>query len=235
MSTLVFVRHGQASLFSDDYDNLSDVGEQQSQELGSYFERRNVQFDELYVGPRRRHRQTANQAQQQCGTLPTADEIPEFDEHHVDQLVSNHLDELCEQFPHLVELRTSFRNAETPLDRQRAFARLFESVSILWVNGTCPLYGIESWQEFKGRVSEGIDRIIQQDGSNRRVMVSTSAGTIVAAVHRALQCPDEVALGLGWRIWNSSVTAFAFSGDRFTLDRFNTMAHLDDSSLWTYR
>jgi broad specificity phosphatase PhoE len=235
MSTLVFVRHGQASLFADDYDNLSAVGKRQSQELGSFLNRRRVPFDELYVGPRRRHRQTVIRAQERCSTLPAAEEIPEFDEHHVDQLVSNHLDALCEQFPHLVELRVRLREAAAPIDRQRAFARLFEAVSILWVNGTCPLFGIESWQEFKERVSVGIDRIIRQTGSNRRVMVSTSAGTIVAAVHRALQCPDEVALGLGWRIWNCSVTGFAFSGDRFTLDRFNTMSHLEDPSLWTYR
>jgi broad specificity phosphatase PhoE len=235
MSTLVFIRHGQASLFSDDYDNLSEIGRKQSKEFGNYLGRRAMKFDELYVGPRRRHRQTADQADRQCGNLPAAEEIAEFDEHHVDQLVTHHLDELCEQFPHLVKLREHLRKADDPADRQRAFARLFESVSLLWVTDACPLFGIESWAMFRRRVSTGIDRILNRSGNSRRVMVSTSAGTIVAAVHRALRCPDEIALGLGWRIWNCSVTGFAFSGDRFTLDRFNTMSHLEDSSLWTYR
>ena len=235
MSTIVFVRHGQASLFSDDYDQLSELGQQQSRELGRYLSRKDVIFDELYVGPRKRHRDTAALAHELCGNLTVAEEIPEFDEHHVDQLVSNHLDELGKEFPYLNDLRDTFHSAETPIVRQRAFARLFESVSVLWVNDACPLFGIESWSAFKERVNTGIERITNRSGSSRAVLVATSAGTIIAAMHKALQCPDEVALGLGWRVWNCSLTAFAFTDSRFTLDRFNTMSHLEDPALWTYR
>lgn len=235
MSTIVFVRHGQASLFSDDYDQLSESGVKQSRDLGSYLKRRQITFDELYVGPRKRHLDTALLASEEAGDLPEAVGMPEFDEHHVDQLVTNHLDELSEEFPHLEDLRCSFHAAETPIQRQRAFARLFESVSLLWVNDACPLFGIESWAAFNKRVNSGIDQITARGGGSRRVLVATSAGTIVAAMHRALRCPDEVSLGLGWRIWNCSITAFAFTNDRFTLDRFNTMSHIEDPSLWTYR
>lgn len=235
MSTLVFVRHGQASLFADDYDQLSEAGELQSRELGRYLERTNFVFDEVYAGPRKRHRDTAAMAHEVSGRLPLPATVPEFDEHHVDQLLSRHLDELGQQFPYLAQLRNSFHVAETSTERQRAFARLFESVSILWVNGSCPLFGIESWAAFQQRVSIGIDGILSRSGSGRKVLVVTSAGTIVAAIQRALQCPDEIALGLGWRVWNCSLTAFAFTEDRFTLDRFNSMSHLEDSNLWTYR
>ena len=235
MSTLVFVRHGQASLFSDDYDQLSETGEQQAQELGRYFERKRVGFDELYIGPRQRHRETVALANRCCRSLPAPEEMREFDEHHVDQLVSRHLGELSRHFPYLRDLRDSFQNAHTAIDRRRAFARLFMSVSILWVNDACPLFGVESWAEFKQRVSTGIDRVLSRGGSHRRVMVATSAGTIVAALHRALRCPDEIALGLGWRVWNCSLTAFEFTEDLFTLDQFNIMSHLEDRKLWTYR
>ncbi len=235
MSTIVFLRHGQASLFSDDYDQLSDLGQQQSRELGHYFSRTKRVFDELYVGPRKRHRDTAALAHELCGNLSEAEEIPEFDEHQVDQLVSNHLDDLGKEFPYLNDLRDTFHSAKTQIDRQRAFARLFESVSVLWVTDSCPLFGIESWTAFKERVNTGIRRITNRRGRSRTVLVVTSAGTIIAAMHKALQCPDEVALGLGWRIWNCSLTAFAFTDSRFTLDRFNTMSHLEDPALWTYR
>lgn len=235
MSTLVFVRHGQASLFSDNYDQLSDLGRQQSQHLGRYLQRRRLKFDEVYIGPRQRHLDTAMLAGEAAGRLPDPVEIPEFDEHHVDQLLSGHLDELCEQFPHLTALRDAFHAAESGSDQRRAFAKLFEAIAVLWVTDACPLFGIESWASFRDRVSAGIDRIISQDGSSRRVLVSTSAGTIMAAMHRALCCPEEVALGLGWRIWNCSVTAFAFSGHRFSLENFNSMSHLEDRALWTYR
>ncbi|MCH2203503.1 MAG: histidine phosphatase family protein [Fuerstiella sp.] len=235
MSTLVFVRHAQASLFSDDYDQLSRLGEQQSRELGLYFKYQHAKFDELYIGPRKRHRQTVTEAGQVCGSFPEFVAFPEFDEHHVDQLVTRHLDALSEEIPHLRELRNRFHRSESSLERQRAFARLFEAVAVLWIRGTCPLFGVESWNQFRERVCVGIDHIVRRSGKGRRVLVATSAGTIVAALQRALHCPNETALGLGWRIWNCSMTAFAFTEGRFTLDRFNTMAHLKDTELWTYR
>ncbi len=235
MSTIVFVRHGQASLFAEDYDNLSEAGHLQAKELGRYIHRYGLSFDELYIGPRRRHAQTVQALREQAPHLPDAAVISEFDEHHVDHLVSSHLDALCERFPELTARRNAFHAAAGMRDRQRAFARLFEAVADLWVTGTCPLFGVESWSDFCQRVNSGIDRILSQKGRGRRVLVSASAGTIVAALHRALDCPETVALGLGWRIWNCSLTQFAFSGKRFTLDTFNSMAHLEDRSLWTYR
>jgi len=42
-------------------------------------------------------------------------------------------------------------------------------------------------------------------------------------------------LELHWRLRNGSLTEFAFTRDRFTLDSFNTVPHLDDPALWSYR
>ena len=58
MSHLVLVRHGQASMFADDYDHLSLAGEAQSRCLGHYWLRHDVTFDAVYVGPRRRQQGT---------------------------------------------------------------------------------------------------------------------------------------------------------------------------------
>jgi len=236
MSTLVFVRHGQASLFQADYDQLSDPGQEQSRELGRYLSAKDLRFDEVYIGPRRRHRQTADLAAEHAGGLSIPfEEVPEFDEHHVDQLVSHHLDDIVAAFPHVGDHRAAFHAVTDDTQKPPAFARLFEAVSDLWVSGEAPSFGVETWMEFRGRVNRGIDRIVSRPGSGRTVVVFASAGTIVAALHRALQCPDRVALELGWRIWNCSVTSFAFSGQRFTLDRFNSMSHLEAPEHWTYR
>ena len=62
----------------------------------------------------------------------------------------------------------------------------------------------------------------------------TSVGPIAVSVQRALRCADDVALELGWRLWNGSLTEFVFSADRFTLDVFNALPHLARSD-WTYR
>ena len=50
MSTLAMVRHGQASFLSDNYDQLSAVGREQSALLGSYFAALGEPIDRIYTG-----------------------------------------------------------------------------------------------------------------------------------------------------------------------------------------
>jgi broad specificity phosphatase PhoE len=238
MSHICFVRHAQASLFEADYDQLSERGEIQARMLGEYIARQGLQFDEVFVGPRRRHAHTAQLVVATAeGRLPEAVSISELDEHQVDRLATVHVDEIGRQFPDVAAFHSAFQSANGLEDRQRAFARLFEGVARLWMGNRCPTNGVEPWSEFRHRVDEAIGRILAggQGGRGRRVLVVTSAGPLVVALKRALGCPDETALGLGWRIWNCSLTEFVFSGNRFTLDRFNALPHLDDRSMWTYR
>ena len=45
MGTIYLVRHGQASFGADDYDQLSALGTQQAQQLGRYWQERQMRFD----------------------------------------------------------------------------------------------------------------------------------------------------------------------------------------------
>ena len=236
MSTLLVVRHAQASLFADDYDKLSEQGYRQSELLREFVDQQQIHFAKVFIGPRLRHRQTAETAlprltENQSSLI----EIPELDEHHVDQLVSQHAAEIGKRFPRVADAHARFRSAESDQQRRRGFAILFEEVANLWVAGQCPLYGIESWQDFCLRVNSGIDTIVSSTGKGQDAIVFTSAGTIAATLLRALKCPDAVALGLGWRLWNCSITRYAFSANRFSLDQFNTLPHMPDQADWTYR
>jgi broad specificity phosphatase PhoE len=236
MSSLHIVRHAQASLFADDYDQLSEHGFRQSSLLGEYFNDQKLQFDQVFIGPRLRHRQTAETAMPKLKSDPTAVvQIDELDEHQVDRLVARHSRELGELFPRVAEYHAAFRAAESDQDRRRTFAILFEEVANLWVNGECPLFGVESWVDFCARVNDGIDRMIAMTGRGKKAIAFTSAGTVAATLHRALRCPDAVALGLGWRVWNCSLTEYAFSENRFSLDQFNAVPHMSDRADWTYR
>ena len=58
MGQLVLVRHAQASFFGASYDELSALGREQAAALGEHWARHGVAYDRVYVGPRRRHRQT---------------------------------------------------------------------------------------------------------------------------------------------------------------------------------
>lgn len=236
MSSLLFVRHAQASLFADDYDQLSEHGFRQSELLGAYFDAQKLQFANVFVGPRLRQRQTAETSIPALKDNPDAViEIPELDEHNVDQLVSQYSAELGKLFPRVADHHASLRVAESDRDRRRAFAILFEEVANLWVAGECPSFGVESWVEFCARVNAGIDKMMSLTGKGQNAIAFTSAGTVAASLHRALQCPDKVALALGWRVWNCSLTGYAFSRDRFSLDHFNAIPHLPNRTDWTYR
>ncbi len=59
MSHIILVRHGQASLLEQNYDQLCANGETQSRLLGEYWARRGVAFSNVYSGPRMRQRETA--------------------------------------------------------------------------------------------------------------------------------------------------------------------------------
>ena len=59
MSEVYFVRHGQASFGSDNYDQLSPKGHQQARMLGEYFATQQLQFDHILTGDMVRHRETA--------------------------------------------------------------------------------------------------------------------------------------------------------------------------------
>ena len=240
MSNIVFVRHAQASFFSEDYDKLSKHGERQAAQLGKFWKAQDKQLHEVYVGPCLRHRQTAEIALAASGcSVANLVELPEFDEHQVDQLVIQHQQTLAQEFPELASLVSTHKNATQRSDQARSFQCLFEAVSGLWIAGKAARPGVETWLEFQERVNRGITEVLngkqvaQRNG--RQVAVFSSVGPISIAFQRATQCSDELAVSTGWRLRNCSLTQAMFSTSRFTLDTFNTLAHLPDQSDWTYR
>ena len=234
MSRLVFVRHAQASLFSADYDMLSERGHSQAKQLADFWTDQGLTVDALYTGPCRRHRETAEYVEAQCdrnGIAVTA--MPEFDENQVDRLITQHMDTVSAEFPHVAQLHREFRDADEDT-RQPAFSRMFLEVAGLWTSGRCVRPGVETAVEFRERVNAGVDQIVDRADPGQLIVVVTSVGPIAAVLQRALHCSDSITVDIGWRIRNCSVTEFVFGDSRFTLDCFNSLAHLDDRQDWTY-
>lgn len=236
MSRLILVRHGQASFLSDDYDKLSSLGVRQARRLGKHWHDQGLTCDAVFCGPRLRHRETAASIQDcfhRAGQQwPDAVVLPELDEHHVDQLVMKRRQQLASYSLGLRGLVAALDTAENDVDKHREFQRLFEAAALLWAAGES--FDVEPWVEFQTRVGRALDDIVGQPGRGRTVAVFTSVGPVTVAVQRALQCSDQIALQTGWRLWNCSTTEFAFSGERFTLDCFNSLSHLSRTE-WTYR
>ncbi len=239
MSTLALVRHGQASFFAENYDQLSPLGEQQARLLGQYWLERGVRFDTIFTGPRVRQIETAALAGEAFARAglpwPEPQSLPELDEHQVDRLIKSKIADITHEFPKVGPLYEAYQAAEDPYDRHRTFQLMFEQVVMLWVNEKIGADGVESWPEFQQRVQAGMRKLTAGEGSGRRIAAFTSVGAITVGLQYAIGCGERAAFDLGWRVRNCSVTEFVFSGDRVTLDGFNALAHLQDPELWTYR
>lgn len=238
MSVLTLVRHGQASLFADNYDELSALGREQARLLGEFWVRRLIDFDEVYCGPRARQRQTAEIVGSACTqagrSWPEPVELAELDEYDLGSLLHTLAPDLARQDAAFAELVENYRRDESGPDRERSFRKVFEALTLHWVTTPDSVAGVEGFPAFRDRVERGLRRVMGKPGSGRRVAVFTSGGVIGTSVRLALGAPDRMALEVNWRVRNCSLTEFVFTAGRFTLDSFNTLQHLEDSALWTY-
>jgi broad specificity phosphatase PhoE len=236
MSVLTLVRHGQASLFADNYDELSALGRQQARLLGEYWGRRRIDFDEVFCGPRARQRQTADIVGTACAQAgrpwPEPVVLAELDEYDLGGLLHTLAPDLSRQDPAFAELVACYRRDEAGPDRERSFRRVFEALTMHWA--TTPSAGVEGFPAFRDRVNRGLRRVTGTPGSGRRVAAFTSGGFIGTSVRLALAAPDRTALEVNWRVRNCSLTEFVFTTDRFTLDSFNALPHLEDPTHWTF-
>ncbi len=234
MGTLYLVRHGQASAFEENYDRLSPLGERQSRLLGEWWARRGPRLDRVFAGPRLRQQRTAELAAEASG-LPRPVTLPELDEMGIEPLFKEQLPELFTRHAHLQSLGDALLMADGDEGRAQSLARLFEAVLMLWVRGEVTGDGVESWLDFQRRIRKTLSAV--RDGARgQRIALFTSAGPVAAAMQLALGTDDPAALSLAFRVRNSSVSEFLFSGaERFSVVSFNETPHLDDAALVTVR
>src|SRR5213593_5091946 len=108
MSVLTLIRHGQASFFDANYDQLSEVGERQAQLLGEYWARRGLGFAQVYTGPRVRQQRSAELAVTACrkaGQMcPEPVLLEELDEYDLKGLLRVLMPQLCRQNPEFAQV-----------------------------------------------------------------------------------------------------------------------------------
>lgn len=239
MSTLFVVRHGQASFFEANYDQLSALGVEQSRLLGQYWVARGVQFDEIHSGPRQRQIDTAaaiGEVYRQAGMhWPQVQVAPEFDEYQAEAVLKQALPTLVEKDERVRDLYAAVERAADRADTLRQFQRMYEVVISSWARGELELTDIEPWADFCARVHRGFDQLMSSHASGRRVAVFTSGGPVGVSLQRALEIASQRALEMAWMVRNAAVSEYIFTRDRFTLSQFNSIAHLDEPRLLTYR
>ena len=212
MGTLYLVRHGQASLTATDYDQLSPLGQQQSEQLGRYWAARGLRPDAVITGTMRRHAQTwagiATGAQWTHDALPWPG-LNEYDSEAVIQAVHP------QPLP----------RPDTP-ERYRQHFRLLRDGLALWMAGTVSPRGMPSYTDFVQGVTAALHHV-RRHHVGQQVLVVSSGGPIATAIGHVLGLSPEGTIALNMHLRNSAVSELTFSSKRYNLLTFNTLPHLD--------
>jgi len=229
LSSLLLIRHGQASFGADDYDVLSARGAEQSRALGRHVA--STRIDAVYSGPRRRHLDTARHLREAAAdagcALPEPVVIPELDEFPAIEMLRLWLPKLAAEDAELAAAISS-GNAG------RAALVAFDKVTRAWATGALEVGELESFVAFAARVERGLDAIMSREGRGRQVLVVTSGGPISIAVKGCLALGEESTLKVALALANGSTTEIKWRGGETTLFGYNHIHYLP-RELVTYR
>jgi len=232
MSVIYLIRHGQASFGTDNYDQLSAVGREQSAILGSYFAGLNEPIDRIYTGTLERQRETAQLvAAALAPNSPPVTVEAAFDEYESESILHAFAASLT---PAQLEA-AGWPGLHT--DRRR-FQFFLERAARAWVDAQIVAQGMLPWRDFHGRIIGAVEQIMRTEGRGKTLLVSTSGGVIGTIVAHVLGLANHLGIELNWAVHNASITRLIYNADKMSLSMFNALPHLDQDGrrqLITYR
>src|SRR5262245_56470517 len=162
MATLLLVRHGQASYGEVDYDRLSVRGQSQAREVGQFLA--GARIDRLFVGPPRRHVDTAALAADGAGNLPLPPTLTPLAEYPAVELIQR-------LAPKIIAEDAKSASLATAPSRELA-NEAFHTILNRWARDEWDdVDGIERVTDFAARVQRGLDRIVRAVRSGARIAV----------------------------------------------------------------
>ena len=213
MALILFVRHAQASFGAANYDQLSDLGRQQSRWLGEHFAERGLRFHRVVTGSLVRQRDTALELLDAMG--------------HDAAGIETHagLDEYRGE-----ELYHCYTGGKDPRVQQRAdykgYWRTFRAAMEAWADDR--LEGMpESWAQFGARVRAGIDSAVRDAGRDDVVLVVSSGGAIGRAIGEIVGSPAKVAIEFNLQFRNTGFCELLAGAGGLRLLTFNSLPHLE--------
>jgi len=242
VSVIYLVRHGQAAFGQADYDSLSELGRRQGEELGGFWARSGVRLDALYVGPRRRHWQTAaamlDGARAAGGELPEGRPLPGLDEFPFQAILVAAAERMAAE---AAALRAELGGAD-PLRDRRSFDRLFQRAMTHWITGELAEAALpETFAGFLARAQAGLLTVMAEQGRGRTTAIVTSAGPMAAALQLGLGLLDPMVLKLCTVLANTALVELRYRGDEpggtspeISVISFNCTPHLGPELL-SYR
>lgn len=224
---LVLVRHGQASLGTDDYDRLSERGHRQASHLGRRLSDSIAKGARVWSGTLRRHRQTlAPLVGTRSGEVLRTGDLDEFSTQGLVRAALEQSARLDLSVPPRHQLAD-------PVTHLEALLSWFPSVMAAWQEDGLVDPETGSWTAFRERVLRPSDDWASALRSGRNVVVVSSAGviaTVVAALAgRDLAWQRDLAVSL----YNASVTELTLAGEGWRIGACNCIRHLEGADLRT--
>jgi broad specificity phosphatase PhoE len=234
---IYLIRHAQAGS-RDNYDRLSELGEQQAHLLGDYLAVQNVNFSAIVSGAMQRQRHTARTVSDRLvqRNLPAPqllidDQWNEFSlltvyQSYVPRLLEDEA-EFARDYAEMQEMLKRDPNAV-----RGAAGRCDAMVIRSWIEHRYDCAG-ETWQAFKSRILSRL-QALPEAGSHEAIAIFTSATPISIMTSHALELSDKQFLKLLGVIANTSITIMRKTYDELRLFSFNSTPHLNDRNR-TYR
>jgi broad specificity phosphatase PhoE len=229
MGSLLLIRHGQASFGAADYDQLSAVGEQQSQRLGAWLRHVGQAPDLIAMGSLRRHSQTARLCMEAAGMSAPRIELAGLDELDHEEVIARLRPDLATHHA----LGAELAHADDP---RRALQQLYAAAVERWTGGHFDGEYTRAWPSFHQGVLDSLETLAAHDA--RTIWAFTSGGPIAVVVNALLHAPREETFALGWPLVNTSMTRVAIGTKQNRLLSYNASPHLDgagDRHLITHR
>ncbi len=237
MSKLYLIRHAQASFLADDYDNLSEHGHNQSRVLGDYLVKKAITFNQVYVGPLNRQRQTyqrVKEAYEAHGLqIPDAIEIEELREYKGMDSMEIVRAQLCKHHPNFdqwfAEMDES-PNHKTKMKMVVSYLRMWATESLGFDLPT----GIQTFAEFRNNAEIGLQKVMAGNEKGKTIAAFSSGGCIAAMIAKiaGVEDPGKV-MGFNLVMLNTAISEALFSGKLLSLQTFNTLPHLDQDMITT--
>lgn len=208
MSQITLIRHGQAQTEAKDeasYDQLSDLGHQQAAWLGQHLMEVGEEFDHVYCGTLRRHRETA--ASMKAAQYATIIE-------------DSRLNEL--EYFGLAQKMEAQHGVPIPTERE-GFLTHLPLVFNAWQQETIA-DPVETFDTFETRVFEMLETFRKLEG---RVLVITSGGWIANFMRQTIGLDVDGFSRIALSIKNTSIHQWTPLGDVLALTHFNGVPHLD--------
>ena len=222
MSSLILLRHGQASFGADRYDALSDRGREQAERAGAHLLERRRRFDRVWIGPRDRHRLTARHSLGPLGidwqgqAEVTLDEFAEGQ-----QILAS------------AQARRGVKLQGEGAVRGKDAARYYAQEIDAWARAQVEIPGVPPVGAFRATVAQWLRRATSEsDAPGQSIIAVTSGGVIASVMAEVLDLPDASIGPLMHAIYNGSLSEFVFSAGRApALVSFNVASFLPEELL----